>query len=515
MVTAHTQEHRLHPITLVQRVILSLPGLVILLLTTWQSPDEGNLASLVVTILYAVVALPIIYLRYARFRYWITDTELVIHSGVLTRQHRNIPLDKIQNVEIVQRLLPRLTGTAQVQVVTAGSSAAEGVLQFVSLEEANRIREIVRSYNRLENRANGPADANPESANQGGELPELRSRLASAPRLSLYAMSIGRVLLSGVFRFSLLYIALIFSALQFFQPDPDKLADWIMRSRFEPVLEAMRASPFTSAVLAIIGAAALSWLSGIIVNLNKFFAFKLWKEGSKIGRRSGLLTVTEGSIPLKKIQALVVRTNPVMSAAGWSSLHVQTMGLDDNDSGHRVVVPFARTGETDEIAHSILDFDAIPAFIHVSQKRIMRLFVRYTLLLLALIATIRIWYPSIVWAVFVVPALFGTAYLQWKHHLYAVTDQMLAVKRGVINRRTWMLPLAKAQVFYATESFFQRRRGLRSVYVDSAGASSISRPVVIDVDREVANSLTNALYSRFKLATRSLDQASSGPSDRS
>lgn len=514
--------------TLVQRVILSLPGYILLLFATWRSPGEGNLVSLIVTVIYAVISLPIIYLRYNRFRYWLTDTELVIKSGVLTRQHRNIPLDKIQNVEIVQTLLPRITGTAQVQVVTAGSSSAEGVLQFVSLEEAYRIREVVRSYSRkaaVKPETEQDSDTAFVSASRDGEgqpghatqevpdqIPPLRNPVESVhpDRVPLYDMSVKRVLLSGVFQFSLLYIAIIFSALQFFQPDPEKMISWLLRSRYDPFVEAVRASPISSALWAVFGAGFLSWISGIAVNFNKYFGFRLWMEGSKVGKRSGLLTLAEGSIPLSKIQALVLRTNPVREFAGFNAMHVQTMGLESNESGHRIVVPFARISETTRVATDLVSYSLPSAFKHVSKKRILRLFVRYSLLLLVLIVALYTQNTEFIWLVFASPLLFLLAYAQWRRHGYTFLGDSLGVRRGIIKRQTWILPVSKMQVFYTTQSFFQRRRGLKSVYVDSAGASSVSRPVIVDLEASIADDLVRDVYRKFSEITGNIDQQVAG-----
>jgi putative membrane protein len=93
--------------------------------------------------------------------------------------------------------------------------------------------------------------------------------------------------------------------------------------------------------------------------------------------------------------------------------------------------------------------------------------------------------------------LFGVAYAQWKRHRYAFVGDALGVRRGVIKRRIWLLPVSKMQVFYTTDSYFQRRRGLKSVYVDSAGAASVSRPVIIDLERADADELVRQLYARF------------------
>jgi putative membrane protein len=495
---------RLHPVTLVQQLILSLPGFLALMYATYRTPDSTNWISLVIAVLYALVTLPLIYLRYERFRYWITPNELVIRSGVLTKKHRNIPLEKIQNVEIVQRLIPRLTSTARVQVETAGSASAEGVLEFVSIREAERIRQVVRDFNRSavarsDSRRPKPL---PESVHEAGSPHRghdaTESSLQPDPgKQLLFKMEFNRVLLSGAFRFSLLYIAIIFSLIQFFQPDPEALAEWVLRERYDQFIQAARGAPFIAVVVAIISAALLSWISGIVVNVNKYFGFKLWSEAGKVSKRSGLLTISEGSIPKRKIQALIISTNPLMKALDWWSASVQTMGISPGDQGRPVVAPFVRWEELKAIRPHLVSADLPISFEQVSTRRVVRLSIRYLFLLAATAAALYFVWSSW-WVAFAfAPVVVVIAWMQWRAHGYAVGDEAFVVRRGVLRKRIWVLPYNKMQVFYSTQSLFQRRRDLRSIYVDTAGASSFATPAVYDVRTDDAARLVNSIYARF------------------
>lgn len=119
------QFRRLHPLTLLVRLLMSLPALLILLLPALrgQTIDRGTLVTL---ILYGLLAFPLILAHYLRFRYALTPRELLIESGVLTHRRRSIPIDRIQNIQIERTLLARLLGLARVRIETAGSAETEG-----------------------------------------------------------------------------------------------------------------------------------------------------------------------------------------------------------------------------------------------------------------------------------------------------------------------------------------------------------------------------------------------------
>ena len=258
---------RLHGLTLVQRVLRSLPALVFVLLPfLGGSSGSDNWITLVFLALYATVALPLIIAQYLRFQYWITPREVIIHSGVFTRRKRNIPLDRIQNITIERSLLPRLMGSAKVKIETAGSKSAEGVLEYVSLKEAQRIRHVVRTYQQQ-----GTAERLATADDQEDEtvLSPLDAPLApplETPAEPLFTMALPRILLSGAFRFSLIYIALIFSGLQYVMDalnlTPEELANWLVQGGLDPYTEAAKGSPWLLGIATVFAAMLLGWATG-------------------------------------------------------------------------------------------------------------------------------------------------------------------------------------------------------------------------------------------------------------
>ncbi|MFC6973518.1 PH domain-containing protein [Halomicroarcula sp. GCM10025709] len=60
--------------------------------------------------------------RYLRYRYEIDGGTLAVESGVFARQSREIPLGRIQNVDVRQGVLNRVLGLAVVEFETAGGA---------------------------------------------------------------------------------------------------------------------------------------------------------------------------------------------------------------------------------------------------------------------------------------------------------------------------------------------------------------------------------------------------------
>ena len=519
------EPQRLHPLTLLQRLLASLPLLFILLLPVVSNPGSENLFSLILSAVYGLVALPVILLRYVRFSYRISPKQIVIQKGVLNRQNRSIPIERVQNIQIQQNLLAQLVGIAKVNIETAGSSGTEGVLEYVGLDQAEAIRQTIRSFQREQQSEDRSVDA--DSAGRTAEATEQAETADDASSEStmdvMYTMSFGRVLLSGAFRFSLLYIAIIFFPLQL--ADPDVLLRWIMASRgqWEDVATVAATHPALSALLTVMLAILLGWVSGVVLHLNRFYDFRLWLDGDKLRKRHGLLTVTEGTIPLKKVQALIVKTNPLMRVFGWYELEVQTVGVNVDEQGHRVLVPFAQRDALLDVAQRVRTLDVPTTFEAVSPLTIRRMSVRYTMVLAAAMAVslyfwpVDWWHPYGVaapwWGGLLLPFLIGWAGLQYRYHGYAVRDDGLYIRRGVLTHHLWVLPTEKFHVFYTTASIFQRRLNLKTLFVDTAGAAAFAYPEVIDVPEAVADDCLEHLRQQFRTLYQDRVEAVTGSAE--
>ena len=498
------EPQRLHPLTLLLRVGASLPALLVILFPVLRNPSSGeNVTSLVLGVMYGVFALPAIVLQYWRFSYRITAKQIVIQSGVFNRKNRSIPIERVQNIQIERSLFARLFGLAKVKIETAGSSSTEGSLEYVHQDAAREIRQVVRSFQR--ETADGEEDI--ADADESDVEP-------------LFDMSLRRVLLSGAFRFSLLYLAVIFTVLEFF--DLEALVERLIRApgRMGWIAEAMFSHPALAILASVVVAIFLGWVSGVAVHLARYYDFELWLDGDKLRKRHGLFTVTEGTIPLDKVQSLILRTNPFMRIFGWYELKVQTIGLDVDEQGHRVIAPFAGTDRILELARRVRTFDLPDSFVNVSPVTIRRRFIRYTAVFSALLLpTIYFWPASWMhlggvalpwWGLGLVPFILGWAVLQFQNHGYAADEDGLYIRRGVLSHYLWILPVEKFHVFHATASLFQRRLNLKTLFVDTAGAATFAYPEVIDVPADDADDQFNALYRRFKTLYQSRVEAATG-----
>ncbi|MGE3287608.1 MAG: PH domain-containing protein, partial [Pseudonocardia sp.] len=140
-----TPWRRLDPRMLVVGPLGNLAGLapfVLILLIT----GRGDLSRLWYAAGAAVVVVLFGVLRWRTTRYRITDERVELHTGLVNRQRRSVPRDRIRTVDTTAKLLHRLFGLSVVQVSAAAGAGVDHAglsLDAVSLPEAERLRQAL------------------------------------------------------------------------------------------------------------------------------------------------------------------------------------------------------------------------------------------------------------------------------------------------------------------------------------------------------------------------------------
>jgi uncharacterized membrane protein YdbT with pleckstrin-like domain len=96
-----------------------------------------------------------IFLLYYYHSIWyqITDTEIIVHKGIITKTEKIVPFRTVTNIETKRGIFDRIFGIGSVKVHTAGSSntntgAEEDLMGLISPDE---IKETILERMRLLN----------------------------------------------------------------------------------------------------------------------------------------------------------------------------------------------------------------------------------------------------------------------------------------------------------------------------------------------------------------------------
>lgn len=481
---------RLAPATLIVKWIRIVPQTLIGGIGIAATGAERGLSRfLMFAAIAAGISAAFVILAWWRFTYALGDDEIVIEKGIFKRQRRVIPFARIQDIAIEQRLLARLLGCATVRLETGGSSKDEGNLDMIALADAHALRDRIRR---------GRA-ASPVAADETVEPPP------PVEEPVLFAMDVPRLLIAGLFNFSLVFLAAIGAAIQYLdQFNLVEWDEWINAERADQAAHLVTIQTVVSFVLLVL---LLGVVAGMVRMVMTNFGFRLTRAEAGFRRKRGLFTLTEVVIPLRRTQVALIESGPFGRWFGWYALSFQTLGADRKEGGVQAAAPFARMEELLPIlAEAGFPMPPPRAEFHGPPRRALLRQASLWLLLAAVATGIAFWIePYAGVAALALLVAFVCAVMWWKRHAHAMEDQALFVSHGFLKRRLWIIPFEKAQTIRVSRGPVQRRLSLASLLVDTAGASSMHSQAIIDLDGADADRLGDrllALFYRARAATR-------------
>ena len=478
---------RLHPLSIPYRSVES--GLPVAFAPFFFASAVGGpfVLPLVGLLVVAVVGYQVAV--YRRFDYDLAPDTFDIRSGVLSRRTREIPLRRIQSVDISQNVVQRALGIAAVDFETAGGSGTEASLRYVAYEEAKRLqREIPRLKRGAAAEGDETSAAEPLTDDDSREL--------------LFALSDRELALVSLLSFDFRASGLIAFVLS------GSLSVVPFALPFEPELRAyLLAFGFVAVVVL---AVALSWLVSAVVTYTNYYGFRLVRTADDLEYERGLLKRYTGSIPRDKIQTLVIGDDPLKRRFGYATLSVETAGYSpgtDGSRGPESAVPLATRERVRSLARTIEPFGD-HEFVRPPERTRRRYLGRYLLVIAALVGTllavesvVRTDYPWYL-PLALVPAVPFAARAKWRNRGYWLGEDHVATRNGFWSRRIDVVPYYRIQTVIDTRTIFQRRLDLATVTIDTAGSSSLlgRTAAAVDVDEGTADELRETLSARLRSA---------------
>jgi putative membrane protein len=501
---------RLHPLSVVGKVYLAfavlfttfLLGVLTPLIVLGYPLDflfEMSLLAILLLIWFVLsVGYGIAY--HFLFEYELVEDTFNVISGVFYRKHREIPLYRIQNINITQSFIQRLLGLAVVQFETAGGNQTEAELDFVSKKEAARLQSNIRERKQ----ATSETDKQPTT-----EPKEEQQNTTSALLFNL--QSIELALLSVTF-IRPGAVVLLLGGLPFGQD----IAISILLSLAQPLGGPTEFSfetftPDEVLALVIVGlplAALGAWAISAVYTGVAYFGFELGRIGDNLVYERGLLQRYSGSIPLGKVQSLTI-TEPVLARPlNYAGLKVETAGYAAEQSqshGSVATVPLARRERTVELARTIEPFGNI-TFDRPPKRARRRYAGRYLTIIVTLIAGSYLvsmmygkfthWYaPGVL-----IPLIPMAAHYKWKHRGYHTGENHIALRTGFWQRTTQIVPYSRLQTVMTSQTISQRRLGIASLTADIASPSTFlgADATACDIEHDTARHLHSRLRKRLQ-----------------
>jgi putative membrane protein len=458
--------HRLDPRMLVVGPLRNLTGLVpfaIVLLVTGQGE--------VSTLWYAVGAAGLLVLfgvlRWRTTCYRITAERVELRTGVLNRQRRSVPRDRIRTVDTTATLPHRIFGLSVVQV----SAAAAGVdgsglsLDAVSKPEAERLRLVLLARSTV---VQTPSAADPAATAPGEELARLRwSWIRFAPLTVSSLVAVAAVVGTAV---NLL-------------DDLRVVTGDLVGSAGERVA----AHPVVGIALLGVVLAAVAVVGAMALFAERWFGYRLTREPDGTLRvRRGLLTRRSLSVAGERLRGVELSEPLLLRAGRGAQAQAISTGLAGGGEGGALGPP-APLAEGHRVASVVLRAGPVtrtPLRRHPRAALVRRLN-RAVFGALALAAAVWLLDETLLGTgrhgvlalVVLLPAGLLLGVDRYRSLGHALTPQYLVSRRGALRRRTVALQRRGVIGWTFRQSVFQRRSGIVTLEaVTAAGDGGYAVP---------------------------------------
>jgi putative membrane protein len=259
---------------------------VALVVSNAEGHSDGSTRLYDLAALVLVVAAGVV--RWLVTRWTLDGVTLRIESGLLRRDSRQLPLARIQAVDVVRPFLARLFGLAELRIRLAGSGSANGRLAYLSMSVATDLRA------RLLATHHGVDPDTPEPA---------AHVVTTVPPGRL----VGSVLLSVGVVFVPLVVALLILV------------------RVSSTAAVIFGSAFATYAIGLV--------QGVWHRISSQYGFTVANAPDGIRVSRGLLGTVAETIPIRRVQALRLTEPLVWRLFDWCRLEVDVAGSEGREAG--------------------------------------------------------------------------------------------------------------------------------------------------------------------------------------
>ena len=476
------------PKTVVVGLLASVQNAILpTLAITFGTGGIGTFVAIPVAAAIIIIGTFFSYISWKRLTYTIGQADIRVESGVLSRAARSVPYERIQDVSLEQKLLPRLLGLVAVKFETGAGGGEDLALAYLTEERGEELRQLVRERRDSQEAATATEDGVERAPEEEAE--------------PLFTMGPGRLFTFGLFEFSLAIFAVLGVAFQYI--DSLDLIDFFQREFWESVIEEYgidigaldRSMQVIGVVLSLIVLFFIGTITGMVRVFTREWGFLLERTARGFRRRRGLFTKTDVVMPIHRVQGVRIGTRLLRYRFGWHSLSFVSLAQDMGASSH-VVAPFAKLDEIAPIAETAgftlpgEDTD----WRRASEKYLLDSAIgdalKFVIPAIAAYIATSIYSPE--WTTIAVGAILVLAGVSailnvfaWRYQRHALDERQIVSARGVLAPRSQIATRLKLHSVEISQGPIARLRGYATVHLGQAGGVFAIPGVPLERAREV------------------------------
>lgn len=459
------QRYKLHWITAIIEVLKTmkeaiLPLVVLIFANGWKSGGTGlwyidYLSFIIFGVLIIALAVAGI-VKWRRFEYWFEDDELRIESGLFVKKKRYIPFDRIQSLDYTEGIFHRPFGLVKVKVETAGSSSAkqaEGELTAITKEAAKRVEQEMAEAKKRQREM-------PVTEGEMANLIEQEPPIEEVSNLrKIFTMTTKDLLVLATTSGG---VGVILSGAAIFLSQFSDLIpfEWM----FEEISAFIKFGVLIVAIAVFLGLLGVWILSVAMTFLSHFnFTIELDKEDIIITR--GLLEKKKVTVPLKRIQSVVVVENPFRKLFGYASVAIHSAGGGIGQSSKINLFPIVKRNKVEAYLEEVFPDLCLeePTKKLTAKGRPFYYRIDFVWMLPVIGALIYFFFPYGLFSLAIIPVII--AYGMWQHRsaAYDMIGNQLTMRFRAFSLQTAYMMKKRVQSMEMKQSYFHKRKGVATI----------------------------------------------------
>ena len=491
------QPHNTSPLSILVGLLQSVQNAIIpALLIGFGSSSIGLFIALPAFAAIIAVGTFFSYIRWKRLTYTVGAQDIRVESGVLSRAARSVPYERIQDVSLEQKFLPRLLGLVAVKFETGAGGADDLALAYLTEDAGEELRRLVRERRDAQDEASPTGEA--ATARQPEEAGE-----------ALFAMDTRRLFTFGLFEFSLAVFAVLGGLLQYADSfvdfeiwDPD-LWLGVVEEQSSTIAALGPNAQVVSAVFGIIALLFVGSATGMVRVFTREWGFLLERTARGFRRRRGLLTKTDVVMPIHRVQGILIGTRMIRYRFGWHGLKFVSLAQDAGSTSH-VVAPFARMGEIESIVDAAgfhLPTEDADWHLASTKYRNDSMVIDGLAFLLAAIgcliaysingAELLQWVAALLAGLAVFSS--AAAWYSWRFKRHALDENQVMARSGLLSPQSQISTRLKLHSVEIAQGPIAQWRGYATLHLGLAGGTFAIPGVPIQRAREVRRKVTETI----------------------
>ncbi|MFO1066587.1 MAG: PH domain-containing protein [Pirellulales bacterium] len=500
-------ERRLPPISLAFEVASGIRQQLVPAIIALISASTGSMIGSLIAIAFFGLSVSAAVFRYFSTRIRIDEDVLEVESGLFFRVHKTIPLENVQNIDLVQNLFHRFLSVAEVRVETASGREPEAVLKVLSMADIVQLRSSVAARRQsLEVFEPNRTELSSSPTLSAGPVREGSRTLETILTLPLGRLALAGLIANHGWALFLVPLGLLWESRMFTE------GNWVREMRRWSDWAFQHAGDFhwgwTIAGLVIVGLTLLKLFS-IAWHVMRFYGYRLEADAEELRVSCGLFTQVTAAVKRERVQLVSIHRSLFGRMLGIASIRLETAGGGAEEDAASTVarrwfVPILFESELPSVLSAIRPglvwSDPSWRWQSISPKAERRMRRKWILLCTLWLVPIVMWQSW--WFLAAIPITIIAGWMisrrTAKSLKYVRTEDGLIYRSGFWTKKCSISFFDKIQTVKLSSSPFDRRWAMASLSIDTVAAGPADHRIHVPMlDASLAVQERDAILARI------------------